>query len=190
MRYLTPSRPRLTRTYFTTQVRRTTYLSQRLRLSSTMSSSAVHIFNPEGYPSLAPSYSHISVVPIPSTTRLVSFAGQTGSASTGDHPRSFPEQVRTALSNVDKCLAAAGVTKKDIVSNRQYVVKLTGLSAEDRKARSDIFLEWWRGTEGERLPPPDTLIGVDSLAREGILLEIEVTCVASLYHVGQANSFR
>ena len=145
-----------------------------------MSSSAVHIFNPEDYPSLAPSYSHVSVVPISSTAKLVSFAGQTGGTSAGGHPSSFPDQVRAALSNVDKCLTAAGVTKKHIVSNRQYVVKLTSLSAEDRKARSDIFLEWWSGTEGERLPPPDTLIGVDSLAREGLLFEIEVTCVASL----------
>ena len=61
------------------------------------------------------------------------------------------------------------------------MVGLLDLSQEDQKARGDIFLEWWRGTEGkEALPPPDTLIGVHSLARNGIKIEVEVTCVADI----------
>ena len=155
----------------------------REQQAATMSSSTVKIFNPDGYPPKAPSYSHISVIPISSTKKLVSFAGQTGEVgrtSTSEKPPSLREQVRSALANVDRCLAAAGVIKKDIVSNRQYVVKLTSLSEEDFQAREDVFLEWWRSTEGDRLPPPDTLIGVDSLAHKSILYECEVTCVADL----------
>jgi enamine deaminase RidA (YjgF/YER057c/UK114 family) len=63
---------------------------------------------------------------------------------------------------------------------RRYVVKLTSLSEENLKAREDIFMEWWRETEGQRLPPPDTLIGVDSLWSKETLFEIEVQCVADL----------
>lgn len=149
------------------------------------SSHAVHIFNPEGHPPQAPTYSHISTVPLSSTTRLVSFAGQVGvpppsASSPAPEAPSFADQVRAALANVDVCLAAAGVGKKDIISNRQYVVKLASLDASDFNARADILMDWWRSTEGERLLPPDTLIGVDSLAGKAILFEIEITCIASL----------
>ena len=135
----------------------------------------VSISNALDYPSLVPSYSHISIVPISATKRLVSFAGQTGTSTTS---MPLAEQVRAALANVDKCMASAGVTKEDIVSNRQSVAKLTSLSAADFKAREVGFLEWWWKTEGDRLPPPDTLIGVDSLASNEILYGIEITCVA------------
>lgn len=138
---------------------------------------AVQISNPQGHPSHAPSYSHIASVPISSTTRLIHFAGQTG---TRDEKTPFATQVRNALAAVDKCFAAAGVTKKDIVMNRQYVVKLQSLSAADFQAREDVFLEWWRSTEGQSLPPPDSLIGVDSLAGKEILYEAEFTCIAKL----------
>lgn len=144
--------------------------------------SSVQIFNPEGHPSQVPSYSHISIVPLSSTHRLVSFAGQVGvppNASPSEIP-AFPDQVRAALANVDKCMAASGVSKKDIVSNRQYVVKLQSRDPEDFDAREEIFLQWWRSTEGDRLPPPDTYIGVDSLATKGIQYEIEIQCIATL----------
>ena len=154
-------------------------------------SDKVHIFNPPGHPPLAPSYSHISSIQISPTHRLVSFAGQTGTSAGTDpsNPPSFPEQVRAALENVDKCLAAVGCTKRDIVMNRQFVVKLAsegGLCQEDKNARSTLFLEWWnRPIEGEKEgqvlpPPPDTLIGVDSLALREILFEIEITCIAKV----------
>ncbi|KAI7509181.1 hypothetical protein KC347_g5453 [Hortaea werneckii] len=146
-------------------------------------SSQIHIFNPEGHPPQVPSYSHISSIPISSTHRLVSLAGQVGvppTTTASDHIPSFPDQVRAALANVDKCLAAAGVTKRDIVSNRQYVVKLQSRSSEDFDARERIFCQWWRSTEGEgSLPPPDTYIGVDSLANPSVLYEIEIQCVAA-----------
>lgn len=90
------------------------------------------------------------------------------------------EQVRIALANVDKCLASVGATKKDIVMNRQYVVKLTSLSNADLEDREQGFLEWWRSTEGDALPPPDTLIGVDSLWSKETLYEAEFTCVVNL----------
>lgn len=147
-----------------------------------MASSTVKIFNPEGLPSSAPSYSHVSTIPISSTKKLVSFAGQTGTnpSTTPENAPSLREQVRIALANVDKCLAAVGATKKDIVSHRQYVVKLTSLSKEHFEAREQCFMEWWRSTEGDALPPPDTLIGVDSLWSRETLYEAEFMCVVDL----------
>ncbi|KAK0946383.1 hypothetical protein LTR29_002145 [Friedmanniomyces endolithicus] len=141
----------------------------------------VHIFNPEGHPSAVPSYSHISIVQLSDTTKLVSFAGQTylpSPASSSPEPTPLAQQVRLALANVDTCMAAAGVSKKNIVSNRQYVVRMMELSEDEFNAREDVFRAWWMSTEGESLPPPDTLIGVHSLARKDILYEVEITCIA------------
>ncbi|KAK5710198.1 hypothetical protein LTR17_019088 [Elasticomyces elasticus] len=140
----------------------------------------VHIFNPEGHPSAVPSYSHVSVVQLSSTSKLVSFAGQTyhpSEASASSDTTPLAEQVRLALANVDKCMAAAGCTKKNIVSNRQYVVRMMELSEQEFDDRENEFLNWWKSTEGDSLPPPDTLIGVHSLARKDILYECEITCI-------------
>lgn len=152
------------------------------KTSNSMSDSKVKIFNPEGHPSSAPSYSHISTIPISSTKKLVCFAGQTGTDhnTTPENAPSLYEQVQIAHKNVDKCLAAVGATKKDIVMNKQYVVKLASLSKEDFDARERAFLEWWKETEGEALPPPDTLCGVDSLWSKETLFEVEMMCVVNL----------
>lgn len=84
------------------------------------SDSGVHIFNPKDNPSLAATYSQISVVPISETKRLISFAGQTGTShgKADNEKLSFADQVRLALEKVDKNLAAVGASKKDIVMIR------------------------------------------------------------------------
>lgn len=88
-------------------------------------------------------------------------------------PPLFPEQVRAALANLDKCLVVAGASKKDIVRNTQYVVRHGSMSAEDKKARIDIYLEWLDGHP----PSPETFIGVASMAIPAILYEIEVMAI-------------
>ncbi|KAI5364174.1 Putative YjgF/YER057c/UK114 family, RutC-like superfamily protein [Septoria linicola] len=150
--------------------------------SSSPSSTSVQILNPPSNRSLAETYSQISIVPLSSTKRLISFAGQTGtSKDSNDNAKlSFAEQIRLALEKVDKNLAAVGASKKDIVMIRPYVVKLTSRSAEEIKAKDEIFLKWWRSTEGDRLTPPDSLLGVDSLWSKETLFEIEVQCVADI----------
>lgn len=144
----------------------------------------VIIYGPAAFNPQPPTYSHISSVPISATTRLVSFAGQTGAQrdanGTVSHPAKLADQVRQALQNVDTCMKEAGVSKKHMVSNRQYVVHMMDLSDEEFKERGDIFMEWWRSTEGERPPPPDTLIGVDSLAGKSVKYECECTFIAQL----------
>ncbi|MCJ1330618.1 hypothetical protein MMC10_007303 [Thelotrema lepadinum] len=147
-------------------------------------SSDIQIFNPPSHPPLAPTYSHISITPLSPTTSLVLLAGQTGTTSPPSIPApSFRDQVRLALLNVDKCLEAAGCTKADIVSNKQYVVRLSQLGEADRKARADVLMEWWReggergDGQGERGLPPDTLIGVESLYDGECLFEVEVMAV-------------
>jgi enamine deaminase RidA (YjgF/YER057c/UK114 family) len=138
--------------------------------------SAVKTFNPEGHPSLAAEYSHVSIANLGAGTKLVSLAGQVGwSDETKSVAPKFHDQVRISLENVDKCLAAAGATKADIASMRHYVVRLGSYSKEDMQKRAEIVSEWW----GDVTPAPNTLIGVDSLAWETLLIEIEATAVVA-----------
>lgn len=83
-------------------------------------SSKVQISNPPDNPSLAETYSQVSIVPISSTKRLISFAGQTGTGKdqAANAKLSFAEQIQIALEKVDKLLAATGAKKGDIVMIR------------------------------------------------------------------------
>jgi enamine deaminase RidA (YjgF/YER057c/UK114 family) len=139
----------------------------------------VQNFNPSGHEPLAPTYSHISSVAISSTKKLLTFAGQTGTTkqTTADNAPTFRQQVQDALENIDKCLHASNARKSDIISVRQYVVRLSQLNDDDRRERGMIMLNWWQETEAEKAPPPSTLIGVESLVTKETMYEIEVTCV-------------
>lgn len=108
--------------------------------------------------------------------KLVFFAGQVGMNDPSNSSPSLGDQVWIALENVDICLEAAGVTKSDIISVRQYLVKSTSMSTDYQNARSEPCKQWWEETEGDNAPPPLT----DSLYREECLCEVEVKCVGKL----------
>ena len=81
-------------------------------------------------------------------------------------------QADKALENLLAALAAAGARPADVVKMNTYVVNY---KAADypliREARSRVF-------SGEN-PPASTLIGVQALAIEGLLIEIEAIAVVS-----------
>lgn len=132
-------------------------------------------FNPEGHPTAAPTYSHISRISISPTATLVSIAGQVGQDSaTGNLPTTLGEQCSIAFANVDKCLKAVKATKKDIVQVRQYVVDLLRGGKGPDPERAKRYSEWMGG-----LTPPSTLLGIDALYRAEALYEIEVVCVVN-----------
>ena len=140
-------------------------------------------YNPKDHPTQPETFRHASSAPISSTHKLVSFAGQVGMTDQSNPNPSLGDQVRIACRNIDICLASAGLTKKDIISVRQYLVKFTSMSDEQQNARSEAYMQWWESTEGDRNtapPPPLTLIGVDSLYKETCLFEMEVQCVGKI----------
>lgn len=141
-----------------------------------MASSNNETFNPAAHDTFSPTYSHISRIPISPTSTLVSFAGQVGHDSSTNHiPTTLGEQCSLAFANVDKCLAAVGAKKSDIIQVRQYVVGLLkggeGGKGQDPE-RTKRYLEWM----GE-FRPPSTLLGVESLANEKLFYEIEIIAV-------------
>ena len=116
---------------------------------------------------LAPrGYTHIVTVAGPA--KLVFVSGQVAVDKEGKlvGPGDLKAQIRQAANNLKAALAAAGATAADIVKTNTYIVnyKQSDYSAM-REARAELFLE------GE--PPASTLVGVTSLAVEGLLVEME-----------------
>lgn len=73
-------------------------------------------FNPEGVPRPPPTYNHVAVTPLVSTSRLITLAGLTGcDPASSDNPKTLREQATIAYSKIQICLAAAGATPRDIV---------------------------------------------------------------------------
>lgn len=140
-----------------------------------------HAFNPPNVPTPPPTYSQACVTPLLSTSKLVTLAGQTGLRADGTIPSSFTEQVAGAYKAVHHALAASGATPRDIVFVRHYIVTTTGDAALDNV---DVVSRGWgelwtayldKEAAGHR--PPDTVLGVASLAKSGLWYEVEVSAV-------------
>lgn len=73
-------------------------------------------FNPHGVPAPPPSYNHVAVTPLLSSSRLITLAGLTGcDPASSDNPKTLPKQASIAYTKIQTCLAAAGATPRDIV---------------------------------------------------------------------------
>ena len=128
---------------------------------------AHELINPDGLP-VPESYTHVVVA---TGTRVVFVAGQVAEdaddnlVGEGD----LDAQARQAFANVERCLAAAGARPEQVTMLRIYVVGhrpefLPVISA----ARMAVF--------GDH-KPADTIVGVERLAEDGRLIEVEATAV-------------
>ena len=126
-----------------------------------------HINPPTLSDSLAVGYSQVIVA---NPGKLVFLAGQVGWDATGAMvgDASFGVQARKALDNVRIALEEAGASGDDIVHLKYFVV---GCS-EDRVAELSAAIREAAIFESEH-PPTGTLVGVEKLARNELLIEIE-----------------
>ncbi|KAB2110459.1 hypothetical protein AG0111_0g167 [Alternaria gaisen] len=133
-----------------------------------MASKKPHAFNPPSVPEPAPTYNQVCITPVVSSSKLITLAGQTGMRKDGPISSDLKEQAKGAYDSIHKCLAAAGATPRDIVMVRHYIVKETGNPELDEKDVVDrgwgeLWMEYMdKEAEGHR--PPDTVVGVASLA--------------------------
>jgi enamine deaminase RidA (YjgF/YER057c/UK114 family) len=139
--------------------------------------------NPEGIPLPPPTYNHLCITSlIPGSVDLVTLAGLTGiDASSSANPKAIPEQARIAYQKIKTCLAAAKATPRDIVQVRHYIVKETGDPDVDKldvveRGWGEAWIEFMDSEAGGHRPP-DTVVGVASLATKDILYECEVWAV-------------
>jgi enamine deaminase RidA (YjgF/YER057c/UK114 family) len=79
-------------------------------------------------------------------------------------------QLNQAWENVRVALAGSGATSQDVVKVTTYVVNYKPSMRDDLRAARLRFM-------GDAKPPAATLVGVQSLASEEWLVEIEVTAV-------------
>jgi len=117
---------------------------------------------------LAPrGYSHI--VTVEGAQKLAFISGQVAVDKEGKivGPGDLKIQIKTAAENLVAALAAVGAKPSDIVKMNTYIVQYKQSDyAAMREARAVLF------PSGEE-PPASTLIGVHSLAVDGLLVEIE-----------------
>ncbi|MCU1236004.1 MAG: RidA family protein, partial [Candidatus Solibacter sp.] len=123
--------------------------------------------NPPGL-SKSPAYSQ-AVTAKPG--RIVWISGQVGENAKGELAgKDLKSQVNQAWTNVKAALEGAGATFQDVVKITTYVVNYKpSMRPELREARLHAM--------GTAEPPAATLVGVQSLASEEWLVEIEVTAV-------------
>ena len=140
-------------------------------------------FNPTTVATPPSTYNHVAITPILSSSKLITVAGQTGSDPKTSKVTSgeVKQQAQQAYQNVLNCLAAAGASPRDIVFVRHYIVKTTGNPEVDG---TDVVERGWgepwvefmdREADGHR--PPDTVVGVASLAKSYLLYEVEVWAI-------------
>jgi enamine deaminase RidA (YjgF/YER057c/UK114 family) len=143
-----------------------------------MSASKPQTLNPPAVPTPPPTYSQLCITPLYPTSKLITLAGQTGLQKDGSVAKDIETQAREAYKAIHECLKAAGATPRDIVHVRHYIVK--GDSDVDVVDRG--WGEVWMGfmdQEADGHRPPDTVVGVASLAKKALGYECEVTAIVS-----------
>ena len=127
----------------------------------------LELINPEDLPT-PESYTQVIAA---TGTRLVFVAGQVADDAQGNlvGPGDLAAQARQAFANVGRCLAAAGAGPEQVARITIYVVRYRPeYIPEISEARIAVF--------GDH-KPADTLLGVETLAEPGYLIEVEAIAV-------------
>jgi enamine deaminase RidA (YjgF/YER057c/UK114 family) len=129
---------------------------------------ALRLINPDTLP-IPESYTHVVVA---TGARLVFVAGQVAEDGGGElvGPGDLGAQARQAFANVARALAASSARPDQVTKLTIYVVgHRTEYLSEISAARIAVF--------GEHRPA-DTIVGVETLAEPGRLIEVEAIAVA------------
>jgi enamine deaminase RidA (YjgF/YER057c/UK114 family) len=126
----------------------------------------IEIFNPESVRPPAGTYSHVARAP--AGTRLVVIAGQIGTGPDGVLPESFEAQCAQVFANLGAALDAAAAGWANVIQTMSFLTRRTDVPA---------YREW-RTREFARLfpdgrYPPSTLLIVNGLADEAMLIEVQ-----------------
>ena len=127
----------------------------------------LEFINPEELPTPR-SYTHVIAA---TGSRLVFVAGQVADDAQGNlvGPGDLAAQARQAFGNVGRSLAAAGAGPEQVTKITIYVVHHRPEYLPDiSEARMAVF--------GDH-KPADTLVGVETLAEPGYLIEVEAVAV-------------
>ena len=125
-------------------------------------------YGPDTVREVPPEFQNIYAhgVGIAKPDQLLFLSGQIGVAPDGTTPRSFEDQCRQAMDNVEALLEDADMSLTHILRVTYYLT-----DARDLPALTRIRQERWRAEE----PPAVTTLVVAGLANPELRVEIEVT---------------
>jgi enamine deaminase RidA (YjgF/YER057c/UK114 family) len=128
----------------------------------------LELINPDGLPT-PDSYTHVVAA---TGGRLVFVAGQVADDAHGNlvGAGDLAAQARLAFANVGRCLAAAGASPDQVTKITIYVV-------DHRPEYLPVISKARVGVFGDH-KPADTLVGVETLAEPGYLIEVDAIAVA------------
>jgi enamine deaminase RidA (YjgF/YER057c/UK114 family) len=130
----------------------------------------IKIFNPDGMAKPIAPYSNLARV---KAAELLFIAGQVGMDKDGKAPADFAAQCDLVFVNIGAALASQGAGFANIVSFTSYLVHSQDIAAF-AQCRARTFPKLFGGGTF----PPNTLLIVDRLVREDLL--VEVAAVAAL----------
>lgn len=128
----------------------------------------VQFLNPAGLAQFK-TFSHVATV---RGGRTIHISGQVSWNEKGEvvHAGDLKAQAAQVFENLKIALAAAGATYENVVKFTAYVVNL---KPQDRLTISEVRSRYVKSPT----PPASTMIGVQSLVSEGLLLEVEAVAV-------------
>jgi enamine deaminase RidA (YjgF/YER057c/UK114 family) len=129
--------------------------------------SNLRFMNPPGMSS-PPGYSHVVEVTGPS--RVVYFAGQTGSAADGKVSPDFRTQAVQVFENIKIALASVGAGFEHVVKVTAYHTNLDANAAIYRDVRGTYFTN-------KAALPGHTLLQISRLANPAYQLEVEIIAI-------------
>jgi enamine deaminase RidA (YjgF/YER057c/UK114 family) len=127
----------------------------------------LQLINPEGLP-VPSTYTHVVVA---TGTRMVFIAGQEPEDVHGNlvGPGDLAAQARQVYANLGRALAAAGARPEQVTKITIYVVRhRPGHLPVIERARQHLF--------GDH-KPADVVVGVETLAQPGYLIEVDAIAV-------------
>lgn len=126
----------------------------------------IEIFNPETVRAPGGTYSHVAR--IPAGARLVVIAGQVGIGPDGAADDDFEIQCSRAFANVGAALEGAGAGWPNVIQTMTFLTR-----REDRARLREWRTSEFAGLFPDGRYPPNTLLVVDALASDDLLIEVQ-----------------
>lgn len=124
----------------------------------------ISFHNPPTMPKPASRYSQLSLAE--GVTRRLEISGQIGVHPDGALAEGLEAQLDTALANIDRALAAAGMGRANLMKITVYLTQNTPEAVAGYRTRRDIWV-------GDHPPPASTLLIVAGLAAPALLVEVD-----------------
>ncbi|WP_309666022.1 RidA family protein [Tabrizicola sp.] len=124
----------------------------------------IRLWTPSTMPQPASRYSQLALAE--GATRRLEISGQVGIHPDGTIATGLAAQLDTALANVDHALAAAGMTRANLMKITVYLTENTTEAVTTYRTRRDLWV-------GATTPPAATLLIVAGLASPTLLVEVD-----------------